>query len=140
MSTTRTTPDDVTTVTLEDGRRLSYGPAATETGDAADGFDWTCYSADDEVEAQGWEPTEEQMAAVVAGFDSLRYYLEVADSGAIGGLNADLADLGVQATASQAGRLGYEVRYWTDRDAAEEVADGLEARGWYARVETEDLS
>lgn len=69
MSTT-TTPDGVTTVTLEDGRRLSYGPATTETGDAAEGFDWTRYSADDEIEMQDWTETGGQMDAVVAQFKS----------------------------------------------------------------------
>jgi len=66
--TTTTTPDGITTVTLEDGRRLSYGPATTETGDAAEGFDWTRYSADDEIEIQDWAPTGEHMDALVAQF------------------------------------------------------------------------
>lgn len=69
MSTTTTTPDGVTTITLDDGRRLSYGPAATGTGEAAEGFDWTRYSADGEIEVQDWAPTGEDIAVIVAEFE-----------------------------------------------------------------------
>lgn len=64
------TPDGVTTITLADGRRLSYGPATTETGDAAEGFNWTRYTADDEIETQDWAETAGQMAAIVAQFEA----------------------------------------------------------------------
>lgn len=66
--TTTSTPDGVTTITLSDGRRLSYGPATTETGDQAEGFDWTRYSAGGEIEAQDWTETTEQMGMIVAEF------------------------------------------------------------------------
>ena len=62
------TPDGVMTIRLADGRRLSFGPAATETGELASGWDWTRYSAGDEPEAQDWAETEEEMFAVLKAF------------------------------------------------------------------------
>lgn len=72
MSETATTPGGVTTVTLEDGSMLAYGPSVMD-GDGnvtePNGFDWTRYDADGETEAQDWAQTEGEMAAVVAAFE-----------------------------------------------------------------------
>jgi hypothetical protein len=61
----------VTTIIREDGSRLSYGPSVGVEGDNAgqvNGFDWTRYSADNEIEAQDWAETQAEIDAVVTAF------------------------------------------------------------------------
>jgi hypothetical protein len=73
---TTATVDGVTTITLNDGSRLSWGPS-TMDGDGnltePNGFDWTRYGADDAIEAQDWAETRADMLAVVSAFRDLQF-------------------------------------------------------------------
>jgi hypothetical protein len=62
------TPDGIMTLALDGGGRISFGPATTETGEAAEGWDWAAYDAADKIEAQDWAETDGAMAAALARY------------------------------------------------------------------------
>ena len=58
---------DGTWVLIRDEGYIAFGPATTETGDAAEGWDWTRYGDNDgeNIEAQDWAPTDEALLEVL---------------------------------------------------------------------------
>ncbi len=60
-------PDGVWNLISQD-TRIAFGPAAAETGDTAEGWDWTRYDGSgdsEEITAQDWAPTDEALLDVL---------------------------------------------------------------------------
>jgi hypothetical protein len=45
--------------------RVAFGEAESETGEAAEGWNWTRYNGDGDIEAQDWAGTDEDLLSVL---------------------------------------------------------------------------
>ena len=57
-------PDGVWVLICGEGH-VAFGPATTETGEAAEGWSWTRYERDEDITAQDWAATDKALLAVL---------------------------------------------------------------------------
>lgn len=63
-------PAGVWTLASDDDTYVAFGPATTETGETAEGWDWTRYARNDDgevIEAQDWAPDDAALLDVLRG-------------------------------------------------------------------------
>jgi hypothetical protein len=57
-------PDGVW-ILISGDSHLAFGPATTETGEAAEGWDWTRYDGEGKIMAQDWAPADEALLTIL---------------------------------------------------------------------------